>query len=85
MAKINVLDKEIYLFVKDEEDYISITDIARLSDRAGRQAHSWQCAPLRPLPTHQRVNWQLQSCRSSEGHSPQGRRNPQSAPERSHR
>ncbi len=38
MAKINVLDKEIYLFVKDEEDYICITDIARYKEQ-GRTDH----------------------------------------------
>jgi hypothetical protein len=35
MAKINVLNKEITISTRDEEDYICITDIARYknSDR----------------------------------------------------
>lgn len=38
MTKINVLDKEIYIFVKDKEDYICITDIARYK-KQGRTDH----------------------------------------------
>ena len=32
MAKITVLDKEITLYIQNEEDYICITDIAKYKD-----------------------------------------------------
>ena len=32
MVKINVLDKEITVYVQNNEDYICITDIARYKD-----------------------------------------------------
>ena len=43
MAKINVLNKEITLYTRDEEDYICITDIARYknSDRTDDLIRNW--------------------------------------------
>lgn len=32
MEKINVLDKEVAIYVQNDEDYICITDIARYKD-----------------------------------------------------
>ena len=32
MARINVLDKDVAFYTKDDEDYICITDIARYKD-----------------------------------------------------
>ncbi len=32
MAKINVKDMEIVVFKKEQEDYISLTDIAKVRD-----------------------------------------------------
>ncbi|MEA3347778.1 MAG: KilA-N domain-containing protein [Pseudomonadota bacterium] len=43
MAKINVLNKEITLYTRDEEDYICITDIARYKnpDRTDDLIRNW--------------------------------------------
>jgi len=43
MAKINVLNKEITIYSRDEEDYICITDIARYknSDRTDDLIRNW--------------------------------------------
>ena len=43
MAKINVLNKEITVYTRDEEDYICITDIARYknSDRTDDLIRNW--------------------------------------------
>ena len=43
MAKINVLNKEITISTRDEEDYICITDIARYknSDRTDDLIRNW--------------------------------------------
>ena len=43
MAKINVLNKEITIYTRDEEDYICITDIARYknSDRTDDLIRNW--------------------------------------------
>jgi len=43
MAKINVLNKEITLYTRDEEDYICLTDIARYknSDRTDDLIRNW--------------------------------------------
>ena len=43
MAKINVLNKEITSYTRDEEDYICITDIARYknSDRTDDLIRNW--------------------------------------------
>jgi hypothetical protein len=32
MAKINVLDKDITIYVQNDEDYICLTDMARYKD-----------------------------------------------------
>jgi KilA-N domain len=56
MEKINVLDKEVAIYVQNDKDYICITDIARYkdADRTDYLIQNW----LRNQK-HHRVPWYL--------------------------